>query len=103
MNKHEVIKWLRQEAEKLLVAADSLEDGRSSGSGQNGKSTTSGQIPKKTRIFNAGFVRNRLKEKNARPSDIAKHFGVTVDEVNNLIQDPTNGITIGKRGWLKAA
>ena len=57
----------------------------------------------KSSEYSQVYNRNRLKEKNARPSDIAKHFNVNMDQVNNLIQDPANGITIGERGWLKAS
>lgn len=107
----EVVAWLRKQSQAYSDAADLIEaasfpaeTGRSdlrpigAASAMNGHRpiiyATEGPLSIKS-------LRARLKLRNARAGDLAKHFGVNEDKIWELVNSEDSGIRMADRGWLK--
>jgi hypothetical protein len=58
--------------------------------------------PKKAiAVLTPESIKTRLASKGARAPDLAKEFGVSIEAVRKIVEDPANGFTTGLRGWIK--
>src|SRR5438876_5867643 len=97
MTKQEVIVWLREEAGKLLSAAHSLEE-------------SDGSIQRRARPIQSNgtaqpvtpeMLRARLRRGSSRVPQLAKEFETDEESLRKMIKNPSNGIVMEERGWLK--
>gem|GEM_PF-4441494 len=95
MTRHEVAIWLRQEAGKLLAAAQALDE--------PAKPVTD-DIRIRTRppqTVTPEKVRERLRRGSSRIPHLAKEFNTDQQTLLSIILNPENGIVRERRGWLK--
>lgn len=85
INAKSVVSWLRHQAKLFNEAADAIE-----GVGLNGL----------VRGVTIEKIRDRLKQKKKRPQDLAVEFGVSVYEIQKLVNEFGSGIEMLDRGWL---
>src|SRR5436190_818123 len=46
-------------------------------------------------------IRDYLAHNGGRPNHVAKHFGVSEEQIKKLIAAPDSRVTVAERGWLK--
>lgn len=108
LNDIQVIQYLRAKAITLNSAADALE-GKAVSSQSTEPKVSARPIPVKEQApFNLvsgqatpESIQGYLAKKGARIADLAKHFNCSEATILAIIQDPSSGIEMAERGWLK--
>lgn len=100
LDRNHVIAWLKSEAKKLLDAAEALDGNSTAHNGVGRRGAMKERLIVK-RIFNLEMMKRRISQHGARVSDVAKYFGVRPEQVQAFVDDPSSGIRVAARGWLK--
>jgi hypothetical protein len=85
--------------------ADELEriygKGIAEATGDDSSSSASSSGGEGSRQASVQSIKDFLNERGARPKDLADYFGVTVPEIQVLINESGGELKIADRGWVK--
>jgi DNA-directed RNA polymerase specialized sigma subunit len=97
--------WFRYQAKKFTEIAEYVE-GTFTAAGlphirKNGIMTS---VPRKAPDFTAENVRAQVRKRGMRRADIAEFFGVSIEDVEKMIENTKNGLFVApKAGWVRTA
>jgi hypothetical protein len=101
----DMIALFRRKAAKYQEMADTMEKELKEAASSNGSGL--GHVPKPAsephEELTVENVKRYLKRKKGRVYDLGRHFKVKESLISKIVQDPTNGIISGDRGWLTLA
>jgi len=92
-----IVAWFREQGKKFNEMADFVEATFAAGMPTAGN----GALSVANYEFSAENVRNVVRKRSHRIDKLAAHFHVPPSHVENMIDDPSNGLYVGQRGWVK--
>jgi hypothetical protein len=100
----EIVQWFRAKAREFNGVADMLEQTTfRHGVAPVGKGVRSVQPPSSpaSGAPTAEALRAAMKTKRMRTVEAARHFSVPRELIDQLIDNPVNGLRRGPKGWLQ--
>lgn len=98
-----LIQWYKEKIRRYQSIVDLMEEEH----GEEDPSPVRKRIKPAAVSTNGTITADQIKKyvsvpgQNARVKDLAQVFGVSVEQVNAIISNPTNGLNQRKKGWVK--